>query len=155
MKKIVAVVGLLVVLADGPALSQSTSYPNNHDLGAIITNLLRTTGTVTSSQQANLDNRGVACRFLQTAFAGSPSTTFGIQSYDAATNSYVTVVSSGAIVDSTPTEIVVYPGAVLTSAPSGWVANAVPLGPFWRVTQTIAGTSNPAVTGKIGCRLLD
>ena len=145
----------LVALLVAVGLSTSAWSQSNQDLGAVLTNALRPAGTVTTQQLTNTNNKGVACRFVQTASSGSPSTTFAIQTYDTATNSYVSVVTSGAITDTTPTEITAYPNATLTTTPSGWVLNAVPLGLFWRVTQTIAGSSGPATTSRIGCRLFN
>lgn len=148
--------GLYVGVVSGPARSQvpSTVPPYNTDLGAIITNSARTAGTVTSSQQTNLDKNGVACRFVQTVASGSPSTTFSIQGYDAATESYISLVTSGAITGTTPTEIVVYPGIQTSSLPTAMVAISLHLPRVWRLTQTIGGTQTPASTSKIGCNML-
>lgn len=135
--------------------------PYNVDIGPVITNSLRTAGTVTSSVYQNLANLGILCKFLETVSSGSPSTTFKIQSYDAATNSYSDLATSGAATGSaaavTGQSVLVYPAAALTTTPTGWVLEAVPLPRAWRVSQTIAGAggaAGPATTSKIGCNYL-
>ena len=139
----------------GAAFAQvpSTVPPYNTDLGALITNSLRVAGTVTTAAQTNLDKNGAVCTFNQTASSGSPSTTFSIQGYDAATASWLTYITSGAITDTTTTAIAVYPG-MATSPLSGMTCISVHLPRVWRVSQTIAGTSGPATTSKIGCNML-
>jgi hypothetical protein len=95
------------------------------------------------------------CTFNQTASSGTPSTTFSIQGYDAASNTYQSLVTSAAITtNNTPTKLVVYPGSVATAVPTGMVIAGLHLPRFWRVQQVIAGTGGPAITGTIGCDLL-
>jgi hypothetical protein len=133
----------------------STPGPYNQDLGALITNSARGAGTVTSSQQDNLAFNGVVCTYAQSAHGGTSSTTFAIQAFDAATNSYFTLVTSGAITaDATPTPIAVYPGMQTASLPAGMVAIGAHLPRKWRLSQTVGGTGTPTVTGQIGCNLL-
>lgn len=139
------------------AQTPSNPAPYNVDLGALITNTLRTAGTVTTSPQANTNWRGVVCRYLGTVSSGSPSVTFSIEGYDAATASYAALATSGAITtagETTGATLLVYPGAVLTTTPTGWVLNSIPLPRTWRVSQTIGGSSSPGVTSKIGCNYL-
>ena len=129
--------------------------PYNVDAGVQITNTLRTAGTVTTNQLTNLNYKGVVCTYVQTALSGTPSVTFAIEGYDAATASYKAYATSGAITDTTVTPVVVYPGAVATSVPTGMVIAGLHLPRVWRISQTIAGTGGPAVTSKIGCNYLN
>lgn len=139
-----------------PTLAQvpSNPAPYNIDLGALITNTARAAGTVTTSAQANTNWRGVVCTFKQTAASGSPSTTFSIQGYDAATATYLTYVTSGAITDTTTTAIAVYPGMLASAVPAGMTAVNASLPRTWRVSQTVGGTGGPTTTSKIGCNYL-
>lgn len=149
-----ALASLLLAVAMLPAPAQTPSVvnpPYNVDLGVQITNTVRTAGTVTTSQLDNLAYKGVVCTFVQTAASGSPSTTFSIQGYDAATASYLTYVTSSAITDTTVTAAAVYPGLLATAVPSGVTAINMHLPRKWRISQTIGGSSGPATTSKIGC----
>ncbi len=153
-----AVAGAVALAAFLPAKTRaqvpSVPAPYNVDLGAVITNSARAPATVTTSQLDNLAYDGAICTFNQSAASGSSSTTFGIQMYDSASNSYQTLVTSGAITGTaTPTSIVVYPGVQISSLPTGMVALNMKLPRKWRVTQTNAG-ANTTTTGTIGCNLL-
>ncbi len=151
-----ALVALLVGVAT-PSHAQpvpSVVGPYNLDLGAQITNVAQVPGTVNGASQANIDQSGVVCMFDMTGEAGSPSTTFSIQSYDAANAAWQTLVTSGAVTAlNTPTTIVAYPGAVATSVPTGMVIAGLPVSRVWRVTETVTG-GGTTVTGRIGCNLL-
>lgn len=146
-----------LLLLGAAAHAQVPSQPNspfNVELGAVITNSARAPATVTTAKLDNLAYAGAECTFNQSAASGSSSTTFGIQFYDAASNSYQTLVTSGAITaSSTPTTVVVYPGIQTSSLPTGMVALSMKLPKSWRVTQTNAG-ANTTTTGTIGCNLL-
>lgn len=166
LSKIILVAGLSLgigLLALAPSRAQVPSVQNppyNVDLGALITNSLRTASTVQSATQTNLNWRGVLCKFLETVSSGTPSTTFSIQSYDAATASWQTLATSGAVTSTTgnPASILIYPGAAMTTTPSGWVLNAIYLPRTWRINQVVgsgAGAASPATTSKIGCNYLN
>lgn len=128
--------------------------PYNTELGAVITNSARTPGTVTTNKLTNLANVGIECTFDQTAASGTPSTTFSIQFYDSASNTYQSMVTSGAITSSnTPTTIWVGKGEQTASLPSGMVSVGLPLPLYFRVSQTITG-ANTTSTGTIGCNTL-
>lgn len=149
MLKMIILAALFLALAAPVARAQS-----NTDLGAVITNALRTPGTVTSNQQTNVDGNGVVCVFSQTAVSGSPSTTFKIQGFDAANNSYYDLAVSGAVTAlNTPTALTVHPGVIAADAISPAVAKSTLVPAKWRVSQTITGAGT-AVTGKIGCNKL-
>jgi hypothetical protein len=152
-----AVILAAAVIFAGPlarAQVPSVPPPYNVDLGALITNSARAPATVTSAQQDNLAYHGAECTFNQSAASGSSSTVFSIQFYDSASNTYQTLVTSGAITASaTPTTIVVYPGIQTSSLPTGMVALNMDLPRKWRVSQTNSG-ANTTTTGTIGCNLL-
>jgi hypothetical protein len=148
------------------ALAQvpSSSPPYNIDLGqsaagAPIKNVLQVPGTINSAQLSNLDKQGTVCTLVTTALSGSPSVTFLIQNFDAASGLYYTAVTSGAIAAptiNTPFNIAVEPGiTVVAPATSGTIvgATAFPLSRLFRVQEVITG-ANTAVTGTISCNLL-
>ena len=140
-----------------PAMAQVPSIPGpyNNDIGAVITNTAQGAATVDSSQQSNLAYGGVMCTYYQASHTGSPSTTIAIQGYDVASASYLTLVTSGAITaDTTPTPIVVYPGSVATSVPTGMIIAGLHLPRFWRVVEVVGGSGTPVVTGTVGCNYL-
>lgn len=143
-------------IASGPSRAQVPSLPNspyNIELGAVITNSARAPATVTTAKLDNIAYVGVECTYNQVSHAGSPSTTFQIQFFDAASNTYQTLVTSGAITaDATPTTIAVSPG-IATSGPTGYVGLNFHLPKSWRVQQ-ITTTGGSTVTGTIGCNLL-
>jgi hypothetical protein len=154
--KLLALVAAAAAMLLTPARAQvpSVPAPYNVDLGAVITNSARAPATVTTSQLDNLAYNGAECTFNQSAASGSSSTTFSIQFYDSASNSYQSLVTSGAITSSSvPTTIVVYPGVQTSSLPTGMVALNMKLPRKWRVSQTNAG-ANTTTTGTIGCNLL-
>lgn len=144
-------------LGGPPASAQVPSLPPqpyNVELGAVITNSARAAGTVTTAKLQNLAYVGIECTFDQTAASGSPSTTFAVQFYDSASNTYQTLVTSGAITASaTPTTIVVSPAIQTSSLPTGMVALQMHLPLYYRISQTITGAGTNS-TGTIGCNLL-
>lgn len=159
------VAGFVVALAVSPSPAQvpSNPPPYNIDLGALITNALRTAGTVNSTAQANTNWVGVECAFVQTASSGSPSTTFSIQQYDAASQTWLSILTSDAIVANpsvtagVPWVLQVRPGIQTSTLPTNMKAINLALPRTWRVSQTVgsgAGAAGPAVTGTIGCNYL-
>ena len=136
-----------------------TNPPSNTPVAnVVITNTARAASTVTSNIISNLASRGVICTYNQTAHAGGsgPSTTIEIDAYDAASVSFQQWVVSGAITaDNTPTSIVIAPGVQTSSLPTGMVALNMHAPNFFRVKETVAGTSTPTVTGTVGCTLLN
>lgn len=121
----------------------------------VLTNTAQGAATVSSNIIQNLAYAGVICTFNQSAHTGSPSITFGIDYYDEASAKFQQLVISGAIsADATPTSVVVYPGAALTTTPTGMVLEALKLPRYFRVREVVAGTATPTTTGTIGCDLL-
>lgn len=152
----------LMALSLLPAKAQTPSIinpPYNNDLGAVVTNTLRTPSIVSSEQQSNLNWKGVTCTLKETLSSGTPSTTFSIQEYEQATNTYRTLLTSSAVTGSTDNQTLsIYPGIQTSSLPSLHAALSWHLPRFWRVVQTVgsgAGASSPATTSKIGCNYLN
>jgi hypothetical protein len=159
----IALLGAAAVFAVSllsPTTAQVQNPPNvpaNNDLGAVVTNTLRTAGTVQVNGPTNLYYRGVICTLNMSAISGSPSVTFAIQAFDAASSSWTSLATSTAsTAASTPNSISVYPGNQTSSLPSGVTAAAsLHLPRAWRLSQTVGGSSTPATTGTIGCNYLN
>lgn len=127
--------------------------PSNADVGALLSGQLLA-GTTNSSDVINYDGGGVVCRFVATTSSGSPSAVFNIQSYDAATASYRTMLSSAAI--TTPTgesTMMVYPGIQTSSLPSNWASISLKMPRVWRLQAVVTGATT-AITGIAGCQNL-
>lgn len=155
---IVAAAVSLAVLAAPPAHAQpvpSFVGPFNNDIGAVITNTAQAAGTVNSQNQANVDQSGVICTLKQSAVVSTPTTTFAIQGFDAATATWNTLAISGNITTSTTNiySLFVAPGAVATSVPTNAVVAGLPLPRVWRVQEVVTGGA-ASTTGVIGCNLV-
>lgn len=131
--------------------------PFNTPMTNMIPAATRAASTVLGALQANVDKTGVRCRLTQangSSSSGSPSTTFGIQTYDVVSGRYLQQAVSGAITTAQDNEVIVYPGAVATSVPSATAIFGIPLGNAWRVFMTIAGTGDPRMTASVDCGYL-
>lgn len=144
-----------------PALAQAPSSmpPYNVDTGvALITNVGQVgSATVNSANQTNLDKSGAVCTAFQTAISGTPSWTFSIQGFDAATATWNTLVTSGAITTSLTNinTVRIGPGLIAADVPANGVGTSIRLPRVWRVQEVFgAGSGGPTVTAKIGCNLL-
>jgi len=126
---------------------------DNLSLGAVITNTAQIPATVTSSALVNSSNSGVTCTYVRTASSGSPSTTFSIQYQDTASATWISLLTSGAIVDGAAHTLVVYPGIQTSSLPTNFASINLKLPRNWRISETVA-TSSSGDTGTIGCDLL-
>ena len=153
-----AVILVAAVAAVGPVRAQVPSVvgPYNVDLGALIKNAAQGPATVNSAQQQNLDQSGVVCSWNQASHTGSPTSSFSIQNYDAASGSYYQVAQIGSLTAdnpvTAPTVLAVEP-ALPASAPAGFsVTINAPLARYWRVQEIITGTAT--VTGTVGCVLV-
>jgi hypothetical protein len=135
-----------------PGLWDGTAFNlerGNFDTGAILTLTAQAAGTVTSADQTNVNGRGLACTFNQSAHTGTPSTTFSIQYKDTASASYVTLLTSAAIAnDATPTALFLAAGANVANS-----SDVRPLPHIWRVSATVGG-STPVVTATVGCSVI-
>jgi hypothetical protein len=128
--------------------------PYNVDLGALVSGTRAANASASNTAtQTNLAYNGVLCTFNMSAASGSPSTTFGIQFLDSASNTWQTLVTSGAITSTaTPTSIVVAPGIQTSSLPSAMVAIQLKLPRFWRITEANT-VSTTTATRTIGCNV--
>lgn len=158
----------LTALATGSVVTTMTGSPGpydgqNIDLGAIITatNQVAST-TLTSAQFTTPDGNGLVCTMSITAESGDPEATFLVQSYDAASNTYLTMLSSagvnniasGTTVSQGTLEI--YPGIQTTGLPTGMASINLKLPRAWRV-QLIASAgvgTLPGLTATVGCNVL-
>ena len=151
---------LLVGLTPATAQVPSSNPPYNTDIGAVLPSAQRTqaVGTYSSASQTNLDKEGVVCTLVPSASSGSPSTTFNIQEYDAASATWFTVKTSTAILSTeapnTPHQLVVRPSVQTTSDPTNSDSLSWPLTRVWRVQGIVgngAGAAGPAMTFQVGC----
>lgn len=152
----------LATLVASPALSQvpASNPPYNTDIGAVLTSQQRTAATYNSASQTNLDKTGVVCTLNQTVSSGSPSTTFAIQEYDAASATWYTVLTSSAITgypgsaSATPAQLAVKPGIQTTSDPTNGYSLSWVLTRVWRIQAIVGsgtGAAGPASTFTVGC----
>jgi hypothetical protein len=152
MKKILLLTAALLLAASltPPAHAQ---VQENLDLGAIIggTGALVTTATVNSAAQTNSTNKGALCQLHQLSSSGTATITFAIQSLDAASGVWTSLITSSSITSVTDTQISVYPGGAVAAN----VSANVHLPRVWRVQQVIGGTGGPAWNVSIGCNLLN
>lgn len=157
-----AVCGALASAVAAAPNPPANGYPVNQDIGAVITNTVRTPATVTGSPSVQNNNwRGVVCAFLVTASSGSGTETWSIEGYDAATASYYTIATTAAIpvnpyVAAPSGTIAVYPGVAVGSLSSGNVAQSAVLPRVWRLKDVIASVAGgPTVTSKGGCNYIN
>lgn len=126
--------------------------PGNSDLGALVTNTAQAAATVNSVDYFNPLAKGVTCTWNQASHAGTPSSTFKVQGKDSASATYYDIlVSAAQTADTTPSNIVVYPSATVTSN----VSANLHLPAVWRLSETVGGSGGPTVTGTIGCQTLN
>ncbi len=146
-----------VAAAPNPPLN---GYPVNQDVGAVITNVLRTPATVTGEPSVQNNNwRGVTCAFLGIASSGSPTETWSIEGFDAATASWYQIGAS-ATFSWTPytafalKTLTVYPGVAVGSLSTGNAAQSATLPKRWRLKDVVGGAGF-AVTSKGGCNYIN
>lgn len=155
--------GFAVALASASVAAPNppqAGYPQNNDIGAVITNTLRTPATVTGTPAVQNNSwRGVVCTFLGTASSGSPTETWSIEGFDAATNSWYQIATTatfqwGPYNTFLPKTLTVYPGVAVGSLSTGNAAQSAVLPKLWRLKDVVAG-SGTAVTSKAGCNYID
>lgn len=114
-----------------------------------VTNTARGASTVNSADIPLGAYNAIRCTYEQSAHGGTPSTTYSIQN-KSQLGSYESIITSAAITaDNTPTSISAGVGVATTAN----VGAAIPLGSTLRVTETVAGSATPTVTGRIDCYL--
>ena len=121
---------------------------------AKITNTARVPGTVTAAGPRNEFGRGVFCTFYQSAEAGTPSTVISVEAQDATSSQWQALGAAGAVTAiGGQASIIVYPGAVATSVPSGLTVVGLKVPALWRLVQVITGGTTS--TGSASCDLLN
>lgn len=162
LKSLILATALCGALASAAAAAPNppaNGYPPNSDVGAVITNATPTaSGTKYGSPATqNTQWKGVTCASLWTASSGSPTEVFSIEGFDAATNAYYPIGTTGTISSNTgvPQTLTIYPGVAVSSLSSGNTAQSAHLPRVWRLKQVIAGTGDPRITNKIGCNYLN
>jgi hypothetical protein len=155
-----AAVVLGAALLSAPAAMAQAKAPGPFNLqvqpSPIFNDAAKVAGTYNSQQFQNTQWKGVVCSYNMTGSGGSPSVTFKIQGFDAATAAYYDLQTSGAITNGTnPVSVMVSPGGVATGAPTGMTASALHLPALWRVQEIVAGSNTPTTTGKLGCSFLN
>lgn len=145
---------LLVALAV-PASAQVS----NNDLGSMFPAVAAGTpallGTTNTLDLANTFGRGVLCQLHQVSSSGTATVTFAIQSKDAASGLYDSLITSSSITTVNDSYIAVYPGMAVSSLPTGWTAQSLHLPATWRVQLVVGGTAGPAWNLSVGCNLLN
>lgn len=162
----------VLVLAPWQATAQvpSLNGPYNIDLGKVVaaTNLAGTnastgatatspTGSAYTITPVNYVNKGIVCSLTTTATSGSPSLSWKIQQYDAASASYFTLLSENVGTGSGPLAsqqvMELGPGIAVSGLPSNMFALNVAVPRIWQVSVTAYG-NGLTWTGYIGCNML-
>lgn len=142
-------------LPPGPYNVPMTSLAVSTPTANKVITLTASSGTVNSGILNNIAYKGVICTFNQTAHVNTPSSLMSIRYYDSASGLEQQLVVSGAITaDNTPTSVLVYPGAVLTTTPTGMVLQSIHLPRYFKVRVVTTGSS-ATTTGTVGCDLLN
>lgn len=178
MRKLFALIAAIALLFNGAVYAQSPTPsvpgPYNIDLGAVLKATLatgwpsgQTSGTTTYNSPTgsnyavtplNLAYNGVICVLEGTGYSGSPSVSWGIQQYDAATNSYLTALSQSvaysALNPATPNVLEISAGVQTSSLPANMAAIQLRVPRVWRAYVTIGGSLAPALTYSVGCNFV-
>lgn len=151
MKSLVLAASFAVALtASAHAQVPNAQPPYNTPSAAVMPSAARAAGsTYTGATQTNIDKLGVVCQFKQTASSGSPSLTFGIQIYDAATATWLQQGVSGAVTTATNSAFIQRAGVQTSSLPSDTTAFGLPVPNTWRPFITVGGSGS--MTGLMGC----
>lgn len=128
--------------------------PYNTDMTAMIPKSSRNAGTFFGASQSAIDKTGVTCRLhqnLSNSSSGTPSTTFGIQTWDAVAQTWLQAAVSGAVTTAADSDLYVYPGAVATSVPSNTAIFGIPITRTWRPFMILAGSGAPSINSQVEC----
>jgi hypothetical protein len=156
---LLAAIGLAALLAPSLASAQvpNAQPPYNTPMVSQLAQAARNATTVYGTTQTAIDKNGVQCRLHQNfagSSSGSPSTTFGLQTYDAVSQTWLQTAVSGAVTSASDTDIYVYPGAMSSSVPANTTVWGLPIPNAWRVFMTVAGTGAPKITSGVNCGYL-
>jgi len=126
----------------------------NLDVGNLLSLTAQGAGTLNSTALINDDGKGATCTLSVTTSGGTPSSTFGIQEYDVASSTWFTVLTSAAVTTTGTYKVSVYPGLLASAVPASSTGMNWHLGRQFRAFVTVGGTT-PAVTGTLGCNVLN
>lgn len=150
--------GTVTVAMSGGPVQRSLK---NGDMGAIFSNTMTNLPATISSQVfINNEGNGVVCTFNETSSSGSPTTSFNIQEYDSASQTFLTLLNSGTITggggtfNGLPTVLMLYPGMQTTSLPTQTTAISMHLPYLWRLQEVLGGTLGPGQISTVGCQSL-
>jgi hypothetical protein len=155
LKRSCAAIAISAAILAAPVAALGQGAPTNSDLGAILSTTVGPvgTGTVNSPTQTNNVYKGVNCTAINSSSSGSPTATWTIQEYDAASNSFLslfTPVTFPNVAFNVPSKMQVYPGIQTTSLPSNVTALNYHLARFWRVQLAVTG-AQASVTSQVSC----
>jgi len=116
------------------------------------------TGSAYSATPVNYSWAGVVCTMTVTAESGSPTIAWSIKQYDAASNSYFTLLTqtnSPSTLATLPATFVleVAPAVQNSSLPTNMAAIQLAVPRVWQVSATPSGTGL-AATGYVGCNFV-
>lgn len=155
LRKLLVAAGLISVFVL-PAFAQ---VQDNLDLGNLAAAVTSSTplaaGTTNFTPTPNSQGKGALCQLHQVSSAGSATLTYAIQTQDAASNTWNSLITSSSITAVTDTWLAVYPGMQTSSLPSGWTAISLHLPRVWRIQAVVGGTGTPQWNITIGCNLLN
>lgn len=106
------------------------------------------TATVSSSNQTNLDYRGVHIHIKTTAASATPSVVPTVEGYDETSGSWYTLLTGAAITGTGSVTLKVYPG--ITASANVAVSDVLPR--TWRLTMTHADADS--ITYSAGANLI-
>lgn len=154
IRSLLLLTGLLLIPLS-PLFAQSQGY-TNLPLGAVLTNTARVPGSYASSTMINAAGNGLFCTLTQTSEVGNPSTVFTIDTLNAVTNTWQTVATSAAVdntANASGKSVILYPGAVASSVPTGLAVFGLKLPYRYRINEVVTGGTS--TTGSINCDLLN
>lgn len=148
-----------------PAVAQVPSVPGpyNIDIGAVLKLTLSPAGTYNSptgsayaTTPINLVYNGIVCTLTGSVVSGSPSVNWSIQQYDAASNSYFTLltqsVAYSALIGQNVIEV--RPSVQTLSLPTNMASINLALPRVWRIQAVVGGSLGPALTAQVGCNFV-
>jgi hypothetical protein len=158
LRRSCAAFSLAAALAVVPVAALGQGAPTNSDLGAILSPVVGpvATGTINSPTQTNNVYRGVSCTMINSSSSGSPTATWTIQEFDAASNSFLslfTPVTFPNVAFNTPSKLQVYPGIQTSSLPANVSALNYHLARFWRA-QIVVTPGTASITAQVSCTQL-
>lgn len=136
----------------------AAGYPQNQDIGAVISNAAVAPGTVLGVPTTpNNSWSGVVCATQFTTETGSPTALTSIEGFDAATASWYQIAVAGSQTtgdaQGTTKTLAVHPGIATSSLSANNAAQNAVLPKLWRLKQVIGGSGT--LTSKTGCNYIN